>query len=417
MTAARFGAATDRYLDEHADDLLALTAELIAIDSQIPPHADERAIVARLQEVLPRWGLPSGEILAPRPERPSLIVRIPGSGGGPTLMLCGHVDTKPIGEARALWRTDPLTATVVDGDLYGLGANDMKGAVAGMILAAASVVALGEPLPGDLVLALVADEEGGAAEGAVAIAPLLRDIDAALIGEPSGWQRDWQGIHLVSRGVCCFRVVVTGTQMHSSLSDRMPGVVSATQKAAQLLADMTRELDFAVEPHRLGGVGPTLNAGVMIDGGTFFGVVPGRAEFSCDLRTIPGMTRDQVAATIESWLDARRAADPDLRAELVFEPGLDWIPPSELPEEHPLVPIVQSAAREVLGEAPPLSVFPGGTDAPWFAQSGIPTLPSFGPGMLTSAHGPNEFVSVRSLHEAAKMYARVILDYCGSRRP
>lgn len=415
MTAARFGSATDRFLDVHADDLLALTAELISIDSQIPPHGDERAIVARLLEVLPRWGLPQGVTLAPRPERPSLIVRIPGSGGGPTLMLCGHIDTKPIGEARGLWRTDPLEATLTDGDLYGLGANDMKGAVAAMIMAAASVVSLPEPLPGDIVLAFVADEEGGAADGAAAIAPLLSDIDAGLIGEPSGWQRDWQGIHLVSRGVCCFRVIVAGTQMHSSLSDRMPGVVSATQKSAQLLVDMCRELDFAVEPHRL-GAGPTLNAGVTMTGGTFFGVVPGRAEFACDLRTIPGMTRDQVAATIESWLDVRRAADPELQVELVFEPGLDWIPPSELPEEHPLVPIVQSAARAVLGEAPPLSVFPGGTDAPWFARSGIPTLPSFGPGMLTSAHGPNEFVSVRSLNEAAKMYARVIVDYCGVSR-
>lgn len=403
--------AIDAYLDEQRDELLALTAALIGIDSQIPPHADERGIVAFLRQELGRAGLTEQAVLGPSPERPSLLTRIRGGGGGRTLMLNGHLDTKPIGEARDLWLTDPLTATIRNGDLYGLGANDMKGAVAAMIMAAKAVHACAVPLRGDLVLGFVADEEAGAQAGSAYIAPLLRDVDAVLIGEPSGWTRDWQGIHLVSRGVCCFRVIVTGTQMHSSLSDRMPSV-NATLKMADLMLRIAHELDLPFTPHPLGGIGPTLNTGVMAAGGTFFGVVPGRAEFSCDLRTVPGQTRDQVARALEMWLAACRTADPELEVEYRFEPGLDWVPWSELDSADPLVATVQDAARAVLGEAPPLSVFPGGTDAPWYAAAGIPTLPSFGPGMLTSAHGPNEFVSVSSLHEAARMYARIAVAYC-----
>lgn len=402
---------TDRLLDSTQERLLDLAKDLIRVDSQIPPYGDEREIVAFLQRTLPEWGLPAGEILAPNPERPSLIVRIPGTGGGRNLMLCGHIDTKPVGQARDEWRTDPTDPVVIDGDLVGLGATDMKGAVAAMIAATSAIRESGAELAGDIVLAFVADEEGGAGQGAQLIAPLIEDVDAALIGEPSGWTTDWQGIHLVSRGVCCFRVTVTGTQMHSSLSNRLP-MVNASVKMAGLLDRMLRDFDLGVEPHPLGPTPPTVNPGVTVEGGTFFGVVPGRAEFACDIRTLPGMTRDDVAAALDRWLDAERARDPELVVDYRFEPGLDWIPPAELSPDHALVGAVQDAAAAVLGEAPPLSVFPGGTDAPWFERAGIPTLPSFGPGMITSAHGPNEYVSVKSLYESAKMYARIAMDFC-----
>jgi acetylornithine deacetylase len=406
----------DAFLAERSDDLIRLVGDLIGINSQIPPYGDERAIVAFLQSELVRLGLDDEiTILGPSDERPSMIVRLRGTGGGANLMLSGHIDTKPVGEARDLWRKPPLEATIENGILYGLGATDMKGAVAAMIFAALAIRESGVALAGDLVLGLIADEEAGAQLGAKFVAPYVSDVDAILIGEPSGWEYDWQGIHLVSRGVCGFRVVVQGTQMHSSLSDRMPSV-NASLKLADLMLRIRDELDLPFTPHPLGQIGPTLNTGVMIDGGTFFGVVPGRAEFACDLRTVPGQTREEVAEALDRWLDACRAADPELQVEYHFEDGLDWIPWSELEAEHPLVASAQRAAEDVLGEAPPLSVFPGGTDAPWYSQLGIPTLPSFGPGVLTCAHGPNEYVSVDSIHQAARMYARIAMDFCGTSR-
>lgn len=403
----------DAFLAERADDLIGLVRDLVAIDSQIPPYADEREIVAFLQDTLTRLGL--GEdltVIGPSDERPSLIARVHGTGGGRNLMFNGHTDTKPVGQARDLWHTEPLQATDIDGNLFGLGTTDMKAAIAAMIFAAYALKETGVPLRGDLVLGLVADEEAGAALGSKFVAPHVEGVDAILIGEPSGWEHDWQGIHLVSRGVCCFRITVTGTQMHSSLSDRMPSV-NASLKLADLMLRIGSELDLPFTPHPLGEVGPTLNTGVMIEGGTFFGVVPGRAEFSCDLRTVPGQTREEVAEGIEGWLAACRAADPDLQVDYRFEPGLDWVPWSELDAEHPLVASTQRAAADVLGVVPPLSVFPGGTDAPWYSQAGIPTLPSFGPGVLTCAHGPNEYVSVESVHQAARMYARIAAEFCG----
>lgn len=404
-------ASIDAFLDRHRDDLIDTCADLIRIDSQIPPHSDEREVIAFLRERMAELGIGGGEVVGAEAERPNLVTRIAGARDGPALLLNGHVDTKPVGDARSLWRSDPMAPEIRDGHLYGLGAADMKAAVAAMVFAAAAVEASGGAA-GDLVLAFTADEEAGASFGSRFLAPRLEGIDACLIGEPSGWERDWQGLHLVSRGLCCFRVRVRGTQMHSSLSDRMPSV-NASRLMADLLGRIGDELRFEHVPHPLGAV-PTLNAGVIVQGGVFFGVVPGLAEFGCDLRTVPGMSEAAVHAAIDGWLDERRRADPRLDVEVVYEPRLEWIDAAEIDAAHPLVAAVEGAAADVLGAAPPHCVFPGTCDAPWYAAVGIPTIPSFGPGVLTCCHGPNERVSVESVHQAARIYAHAAARFCGS---
>ena len=85
---------------------------------------------------------------------------------------------------------------------------------------------------------------------------------------------------------------------------------------------------------------------------------------------------------------------------------LNWTPPAEIDASHAVVGALQEAAASVLGASPPLGVFPGGTDAPYFSDvAGIPTVPSFGPGLLPYAHAPNEAISTESIVEAARIYA------------
>ncbi len=405
--------AVDTRLESMRRDLDDLLFEMVGIDSQIPPYGDERKIAAFLASATEALGLGRGEIVALDSDRPNLLIRVPGAGTGPTLVLNGHIDTKPIGDAADLWRTDPLTATRVGDNIYGLGVSDMKAAVAAMIHSVAAIRSSGVELGGDVVLALVADEEAGAEFGARYVAPLLAGtVDACLIGEPSGWTRDWQGIHVISRGLCCFQVRVHGTQMHSSLSDRMP-TVHANLEMARSMLDLVDDFDPAPIEHPLGSLRPTLNVGVTAQGGVFYGVVPGEASFGSDLRTIPGMTEAGVHEYFDRWA-ARRSGDRSgATIDIEYDEVLKWIPVAEIDVGHPLVGAAIRATAEVLGEAPPLSMFPGTTDAPWFEASGIPTLPSLGPGILTYCHGPNEFVRAEAVHEAARIYARIVLGYCG----
>ena len=145
------------------------------------------------------------------------------------------------------------------GELYGLGSGDMKASAAAIVYAAAALQAVGLPR-GELVLALVADEEAGSKYGAKWLAENGHlQADAALIGEPCGITEPWEAIDLLSRGAALFSIRVTGTQMHSSLSDRLPAV-NATVQAARLLDRMHRELKGALtyDPHPLCPSGPTV---------------------------------------------------------------------------------------------------------------------------------------------------------------
>ena len=401
------------YLDEREDEILEFARDLIRTPSPNPPGGEAAAadlVTARLEEL----GVSGAEKLGARPERPNLVVRLRGRGGGPKLMLSGHLDTKPPGDLSA-WETDPWDPVLRNGDLVGLGSGDMKAAVAAMVYALAAVGDAGG-FCGELSAVFTADEEAGSALGAKWLAERgLLEADAAVIGEPSGVEREWESLHLVSRGAALFKVKITGTQMHSSISDRIEGV-NASLKMAQLMDRMDRELEsyLTFDPHPLCPTGPTVNVGVMAEAGVFYGVYPGNAEFACDLRTLPGMTERQLIDDIERFLSAARADDPDLRAELVWEM---MAPATEISPDEPIAGILQAAAGEVLGREPRFDVFPGATDAPHFQlTAGIPCVAAFGPGMLPRAHSPNEYLAAESVAQAARIYALASIRYLSAPR-
>jgi succinyl-diaminopimelate desuccinylase len=385
-----------------------LACSLIETPSPNPP-GDERNVAKLLSEALVERDLPAPEILAREPERPNLVSTIDFGPGGRHLCLCGHMDTKPVGATR--WSTDPFDAVVSEGRLYGLGSCDMKGALAAMVEAAAAAEATTR---GRLTLLFTADEEDGAELGARWLAETQAVVaDAIVIGEPGGIDRDWDHLHLVSRGIANFTITVFGDQGHSSLSDRREWV-NASVNMARLLVDLDRNFTPRHEPHALAPSGPTVNVGVKVAAGVNFGVYPGEASFSVDVRTLPGMERRGFELELQRWIEERRRALPDLRADLRFEPDpRGWLPATEVAAEAPIARAARASLEEVFESAPPPAVFPGTTDAAWLhGLAGIPTLPALGPGLLESAHRADEYVSLGSLRAAGAVYGALIKHFC-----
>jgi acetylornithine deacetylase/succinyl-diaminopimelate desuccinylase-like protein len=408
--------AADRFLREREGEVIALTSALVAAPTPNLP-GDETAAAAVIERAVAHYGLPTPRVLAEQPHRPNLLIRIDGANPGPHLALCGHLDTKPVGEAAAEWRTDPFQPTIEAERLHGLGATDMKGACAALVLAGAAFAHVADQAAGSLSLIFTADEEYGSHFGAgYLVRQKAIDADAILLGEPAGVHEDWEAIRVVSRGVCCFRVVVTGTQMHSSISDQLP-TVNAVEAMANLLVGLRRELRLRYPEHPLCPAGPTINLGVKTLGGVGYGVLPGHAEFWCDIRTTPGMTQQTLAEDVEAVLARIRHLAPGAKVTWEFAPGLEWIAPTEVAADDPMVQAVELAAGDVLGESPPLAAFPGATDAwPFHGIGGIPTLAAFGPGLLPLAHGPNEWVSLLSLQQAPRIFANAAIRYGSGQR-
>jgi acetylornithine deacetylase len=399
------------FLAGREEEVIDLTRRLIAAPSENLP-GDETAPAEVVTDALAVFGLPAPTVVAAEPHRPNLLVRIDGARPGPHLGLCGHLDTKPVGEAAGEWRTDPFVATT-DGDrLYGLGSTDMKGAVAAMVLAGAAFASVADRAAGSLTLIFTADEEYGSTKGAeFLVKSNALDVDAIVLGEASGVHSDWEAIRIVSRGFSGFKVTVHGTQMHSSISDVMPSV-NAVEAMGHVLAGMRRALHVRYPPHPLCPNGPTINIGVRAQGGVGYGVLPGYAEFWSDIRTTPGMTQDVLKADVEDALERLRPEALGAEVAMVFAPGLGWLAPTEVPPDHPMVRACHLAAAEILGESPPLGAFPGASDAwPFQGMGGIPTIAGFGPGLLPLAHGPNEWVSQTAVIQASKIYALTALAF------
>ena len=404
--AARLEEGVLSFLAAREEALLELVRDLVATPSPNPP-GDERRVAGVAEQAMSAAGYSGLHRVALAEERPNLIGQVGSSP--PVLMLNGHLDTKPPGELSA-WESGPFEPAIRNRRLYGLGATDMKGAVAAIIFAGAALAHVGLAR-GTFKVALTADEEAGSRFGARFLAGRSElAADAVIVCEPTGMAAPWAYLAIASRGIACYRVSVRGTQMHSSLSDQVPSV-NASVKLAGVLTRMATEFRPS-HPHGGGAsAGATVNLGVTLSGGLFFGIYPGQAEFGIDVRTVPGMTAGGLRADFEAFLATLRGEDPDLDVSIDAVPELEWFPPSAVDVGHPLVAAARQAGAAVLGREIVLGTMPAFTDGTHWHLAGIPCIPAFGPGSLLLAHQPNESVGLDEVLQAARIYALTALRF------
>jgi acetylornithine deacetylase/succinyl-diaminopimelate desuccinylase-like protein len=201
-----------------------------------------------------------------------------------------------------------------------------------------------------------------------------------------------------------------GRQGHSSLSDELgwPNTGVEAARAVVAVADRLR-LHEPVNDEALAGWRATVNTGLAYRGGVGYGVLPGRMDVDTEVRLLPGMRREDVHRSFSDSLEAA-----DVAATVLFDtPPNDWLPPTAVDRDHPLARAAREALGRVLGRLPADSVFPGTTDATWFASlAGVPTLPALGPGLLCRAHGADEWVSIAALTRAADLYEEIGRAFC-----
>jgi acetylornithine deacetylase/succinyl-diaminopimelate desuccinylase-like protein len=396
-------------------DVVELAQRFIRVPSP-NPGGTERAMATTVTDAMLDLGLPFPRSFAKAADRPNLVSTIDFGPGGRHLVLAGHIDTKPVGDAA--WTVGPFAADV-DGDrLYGLGSADMKGALAAMLLAVAGLTAAGGPTAGRVTLAFVADEENGAEYGARHLCETLDlGADAVVIGEPGGIHEDWDRLHLVSHGIARMLVTATARQGHSSLSallgSRNAGLDAA--RALVAIADRT-ELDLPENVHDLADWQATINPALRFQGGVGYGVLPDAISAVSEVRTLPGMTKEAVHQAFRAAVDAEPALD-GASIEIGFDAPNDFLPATAVDPRHPVVAAAREASIAVLGAAPPLSAFPGTTDATWFDRAGIPTLPALGPGLLSRCHGADERISVAALRQSVPLYSLLAAGFCGVTEP
>jgi acetylornithine deacetylase len=428
--------ALERRVCEHIagrqHDLVALLCELIGFDTVThtpgAPAREESGLQRLLAERLAARGAevrvaePEPALVAGHPmvpdgftfaERPQLVARFPGAGGGRTLLLNGHVDVVDV-EPRAAWSSDPFEAAVRDGMVWGRGACDMKGGVACMVLAAEALAELGVRLAGDLAVNTVTEEESTGAGGLVS-ARTLR-ADAAIVPEPSGLD-----VWVTCRGSLLARITVEGRAGHAGIAPRHPdhgGAVNAIEKVAYLVEAIRRlREEWALRP-RHPHLPPADCVPTMVVGGEWLVSYPARCSLDCHIEFLPDAAADgaragdRVRREFEAWIARAADADPWLHRH---PPEVEWlpgaVPPAEISSAEPVVRTLLGVERD-LGRPGRL----GGLDnwhdgATLIVEAGIPAV-CYGPGDIHLAHGVDERVPVAELVACAQGIALAAMRFC-----
>jgi succinyl-diaminopimelate desuccinylase len=197
-------------------DPVELTRALIRRPSVTPK--DEGALGV-LEDVLKPLGFACHRLLFSEPGTPDIDNLYARWGtGGPHFCFAGHMDVVPVGDLKG-WTVDPFGGEIVDGQVYGRGATDMKGAVAAFTAAAQAFLdKRGKDFKGSISLLITGDEEGPAINGTAKmlkwVAARGETIDACVVGEPSNETAMGDMIKIGRRGSVNYSLTVTGMQGH-----------------------------------------------------------------------------------------------------------------------------------------------------------------------------------------------------------
>lgn len=381
-------------IDADTADAVALTRALVTVPSVNPalePGGAGEAGVAELAAGwLEGWGF-SVERTEFAPGRASVVARV-RRGGGRRLVLNGHLDTVGV----AGMTVPPFGAEIRDGRLYGRGACDMKAGIAALLAAARDAVREGS-FRGELIVALVADEEH-ASLGMQAVLDEGLKADAAVVCEPTGL-----AVMPANKGFVWLDVSFRGRAAHGSRPDRG---VDAIRHAGRFLAALD-EIDAALTAapaHPLLGHG-SLHAGT-IQGGTAPSIYPASCDLVLERRTLPGEDPAGVVAAIQAVLDRLRAEVPGFDATLT--PGLAR-PATEVPVDAPIVQALLAALAET-GQPQVVAGMTAWVDAALLNEAGIPAV-CFGPGSIEDAHSADESVPIAEIHAAHAVLRALIRGY------
>jgi acetylornithine deacetylase/succinyl-diaminopimelate desuccinylase-like protein len=364
-----------------------LLRELVALPSVNPaflpaghPRAGEKNVADFLAATAARAGLDIAfqKVL---PGRFNLLAILAPKGRvRQRVLLAPHLDTV----AGADEQFQPRAAR---GRIYGRGSCDTKGSIAAMLGALMAVAQGGRrPAETEIVFAGLVDEEAGHA-GAQALVKANWKADLAIIGEPTRLQ-----IVTAHKGALWLELRARGKAAHGACPERGRNAVHEMAKIVDTLETVYSAQLRKSPAHPLLDHG-TINVG-SIRGGTQPNIVPASCVASIDRRTLPGETRRGVRAEIQALLRQR-----GLRATIAETQSLYCEPM----QTDPSLPLVRQFSR-VAGQKKPA----GATffcDAAVLTAGGIPSV-VFGPGDIAQAHTAEEWISLRSLDQAARMLRR-----------
>jgi acetylornithine deacetylase/succinyl-diaminopimelate desuccinylase-like protein len=414
------------------DEAVRICQELIRIPSvnHGGGNGDERAAARYVSDFLVGAGL-TPTLYQSAPTRVSVVARIRGRNPErPGLVLHGHLDTVPADPND--WKVDPWSGEIIEGEIWGRGAVDMKDMDAMILAIAQDWHDRGYVPERDIVLAFFADEEAGGTYGVNWIVKNHPEAFAGCteaISEVGGFSAtlsNGKRLYLVEtseKGMYWMEVSAEGTAGHGSMVNKDNAVTAVAEavsriathqwpiritqtsrlfltKVANVLGKEFDERNLAPIVSELGSMARMIGATTqntanptMLSAGYKENVIPQHARAVIDGRFVPGYEEEFIATILE-------LAGPNIQVKpIIHDVAL------ELPFSGKLVDAMLAALKDCDPEGIPVPyVMSGGTDNKGLAKLGISGY-GFSPlklppelDFMALFHGIDERVPVTAIH-------------------
>ncbi len=445
----------------------ALLVELIRVNTSNPPGNEEQ--IANL--LAPRFKALGFEIdIIPTPQagKAHFIARLRGDGSKKPLLIAAHADV--VGVEREKWTVDPFAGVIKDGAVYGRGAIDFKGGLAVFARAAMMLAEQKIPLSRDVIFMAEADEEGAPFNTSWLAKDHFAKIDAEFALNEGGWiindasgKTQYVSISTADKSSIGIVLTARGTSTHSSMP-RPDQAIFSLSKAMAKLADYETEVQLTASTRqffstlaatsaapmsqyfrdlvsgspakvriadRIISKDPLLHAimrntyaPVLMNAGFRSNVIPGSAEATINVRTIPGTPVSAIIAELKRVIN-----DPRVEVGTARAPGgASASATSALASTAPVVmesptntELYAALEREAKVQYPTARVTPylfqAGTDAAAWRSRGIPVYGIYPYAIstdeLTRMHGNDERVGVEALKHGTEMIFRTLVSVAG----
>jgi acetylornithine deacetylase/succinyl-diaminopimelate desuccinylase-like protein len=337
---------------------------------------------------------------------PLVLGVLEGNGDQPGVMFDGHYDT--VGASASDWTSDPWSARVENGVLYGRGAVDSKGSAVAMISAIEALVATGEPRSGPIYFMSDCDGEDSF-RGAAFMADLgvIDRIGTIFSAEATSCRT----VEIAYPGISTWKLTAVGRTAHPTEPEHG---INAIAKMAKLVTAV-EEGRLALPPGDSRWFKPrvTTNAIRTLPGGGW--AIPARCDAVLSILSVPGTRLPAVGEALDAFLRMLEREDGEVRFERKLLPmgaGRLWLRPGECDPDAPGVRALAAAVTDVTGQAPEIREFNGGwVDAAELMRTddrgfGSPSAITFGPGDFEQAHAVDEHIEIAEVATAAAVYAQ-----------
>jgi acetylornithine deacetylase len=287
-----------------------------------------------------------------------------------TILLNSHHDTVKPNKG---YTRNPLSATIEDGKLYGLGSNDAGGCLVSL-LATFTYFYNQENLKYNFVIVASAEEENSGPNGLNSMLKIIPEIDFAIVGEPT-----LMNLAIAEKGLMVLNCEAKGTAGHAA-----HGIVDNAIYNAIEDINWFQTYEFPKVSETLGKVKMTVT---QIEAGSQHNVIPSNCKYVVDVRVTDAYSNQEVFEIIAA----------NVKSEVC--PRSLRLNSSSIPKEHPIVQAGVKLGRNTYG-------------SPTLSDQAVLSCPSLklGPGESLRSHTADEFIYVHEIEEGIDLYIKILKE-------